>query len=107
MPTVEELRKFRSHTQPQTLDLPAWIVLISIIILSAIFLSINLDLPVIRNSAVYAKISANLIKENFDLWKVNFGQHLGYGKPIIFPLLSVPLTLYMQGATGLGALIKL
>jgi hypothetical protein len=101
MPAVEDLRILRRHTRPQTLDLPTWGVLISIILLSIIFVSINLDLPVVRNSVLYAKISANLIKENFDLWKVNFDQHLGYGKPITFPLLSVPLTLLFGGNTGL------
>ena len=101
MPVAEDVSIFRGYTRSHPFDLPAWGVLISIILMSIVFVFINLDLPVVRNSVLYAQISVNLIKENFDLWKVNFDPNLGYGKPILFPLLSVPLTLLFGGNTGL------
>ena len=66
-----------------------------------LFLVSNLDLPIVRNSFVYAKAASNIIDHGFDPLPVIADTNLSHGKAIGFSLLSVPLVLLLGANAGL------
>jgi len=101
MTDFENLLFLRKHARTRALGLPEWGVIISIILFAVAFASMNYDLPIVRNGALYAKIASNFVRENIHFWQVTSIRILSYGKPILFPLLSLPLISVFGGNTGL------
>ena len=60
----------------------------------------NLDLPIVRNSFVYAKTAKNIIEHGFNPLPVIADPNLFHGKPIAFSLLSVPFVLILGVNAG-------
>ncbi len=67
-----------------------FIVMAAILAAGLLFLVANLDLPILRNSFVYAKTAKNIIEHGFNPLPVIADTQLSHGKPIAFSLLSVP-----------------
>ncbi len=64
------------------------------------FLIANLDLPIVRNSFVYAKTAKNVIDHGFNPFPVIADPALFHGKPAGFSLLSVPFVLLFGANAG-------
>lgn len=64
------------------------------------FLIANLDLPIVRNSFVYAKTAKNVIDHGFNPFPVIADPALFHGKPVGFSLLSVPFVLLFGANAG-------
>jgi len=65
-----------------------------------ILLLLNDNLPIVRNSFVYAKAGMNIIAHGFNPLPVIGDVHLSNGKPIAFSLLSAPLVAIFGVNTG-------
>jgi hypothetical protein len=74
----------------------------AIVFIGLVFLGVNLDLPVVRNSETYAQAAYGLIESGLDPRPVLADPLLSCGKPIGFSLLSVPL---VQGLGANGGLM--
>lgn len=59
--------------------------------LGTLFLLINLSLPLVRNSFVYANAALNIIEHGFNPIPVVADTRLSHGKPALFSLLAAPL----------------
>ena len=68
-----------------------------------LFLVFNADLPIVRNSWVYAKAALNIIEHSFNPLPVIADPNLSHGKPIAFSLLSVPFV----SVLGVNAGVKI
>ena len=66
------------------------IAIAAILGVGLLFLVINLDLPILRNSYVYAKTAKNIIEHGFNPLPVIADPTLFHGKPVAFALLSAP-----------------
>ena len=62
----------------------ALIVIAGILTAGLLFLLANLELPIVRNSFIYAKAATNIIDHGFNPLPVIADTELSYGKPIGF-----------------------
>ena len=80
----------------------AFLAVIGLIIaLGTTFTILNRNLPIVRNAALYAKISYNILDHRFDLLEIGRDNTLGYGKPLLFSAIAAPLVSVAGGNTGL------
>lgn len=77
------------------------LVIAGILALGLVCLWINLDLPVVRNAETYAQAAYSLIDAGLDPRPVIADSTLSCGKPIGFPLLSIPWISWLGGNRGL------
>lgn len=75
------------------------LALAAFLALGLVFLLINLDLPIVRNSFVYAKTALNVIEHGFNPLPVVADRGLSHGKPVLFGLLAAPLV-WLAGANA-------
>lgn len=78
----------------------AALVMAAIVALGLLFLISNLDLPIVRNGFVYAKSAENIIDHGFNPLPVAADPALSSGKPIGFPLFSVPFVALLGPNAG-------
>ena len=77
------------------------ITVAAIAVVGLLFLVSNLDLPIVRNSFVYAKTALNIAAHGVNPLPVIADSNLSYGKPIAFPLLSLPFVSLFGVSAGL------
>ena len=76
------------------------IALTAILGTGLLFLVCNLELPIVRNSFVYAKTATNVIEHGGNPLPVISDTTLSHGKPIAFSLLAVPFVSFLGPDAG-------
>jgi hypothetical protein len=66
----------------------------------ALFLMVNLGLPLVRNALIYGTVTLNIMDHGFNPLPVIADLKLSYGKPILFGFLATPLVWWLGVNAG-------
>lgn len=79
------------HSTKPTIPTPlATYCTLGLLLMGLLVTLINIDLPIVRISYLYASAVEALFEHNFDLFHVIADENLSYGRPLLFSLLAAP-----------------
>lgn len=80
---------------------PLVLAFVVLLVIGALATGANRDLPLVRNSLVYARASEHVIEHGFDPLPVVADSRQSYDKPILYPWLSAPFVAGLGNHDGL------